>query len=80
MIHLRSYSKVRPYKCNKCDKSYKMARHVRAHMTKHNGQNLKKCDVCEKVLTKAGLKPHMNGHIGGNIGKPFSCTECQKCF
>ena len=69
------------FKCDQCGKTFKTLSSLQSHSSlKHSADNPFKCKICDKVLTRPGLKYHMLMHIGVSAEKPYSCQECKKQF
>lgn len=68
----------RPYKCNVCQKGFKLSHHLKVHKLIHTGERPFKCEVCERAFTQSNdLKRHVRIHTGE---KPYKCPVCKKQF
>ena len=55
----------KPFQCQVCENSFKVANHLKSHLVTHTGDSLRpfQCDVCQKLFTAAHhLKTHMLTH------------------
>ncbi|XP_026461770.1 zinc finger protein OZF-like isoform X1 [Ctenocephalides felis] len=63
-----------PYKCDKCDRSFKKPHNLKRHMEAHKPE----CTYCSKTFPDAKtLEIHLKTHMDG---KPFLCTMCDTAF
>lgn len=71
----RRHSKVKPYSCTFCTKSFAFTHDLSLHLTVHTGNKKHICPVCDASFTKAwSLKQHMMQHEV-NPAK-FQCPDC----
>lgn len=70
IVHL----KIRPYKCQHCDKSFALGKTRQEHERTHTGEKPFPCRVCDRGFSrKAGLRFHMRLHTADY---QFECELC----
>lgn len=76
--HIILHTDVRPFACNKCDKSYKDLTDLRRHKFSHGGyEKTFKCVVCPKAFFEAkSLRYHVKSHNIGDVETPANDTKC----
>ncbi|KAL8180555.1 UNVERIFIED_CONTAM: hypothetical protein K2H54_027588 [Gekko kuhli] len=68
----------RPYKCGKCDKSFRYVHEYTWHQKAHAGEKNYKCSECKKVFRhKQELMWHQRTHTAE---WPHKCGTCEKNF
>lgn len=73
-----SNSKLRPYSCDECGKSFLLKHHLTTHVRTHTGVKPHSCMYCGKSFThKHCLNTHLLLH---SSERPFRCVECKKSF
>ncbi|XP_026482337.1 zinc finger protein 2-like [Ctenocephalides felis] len=78
VVHKRSRSKERPFKCEICKKTYKQLQGLKLHMNTHTGKFPFKCEICGKTFNNKG---HLPGHMLIHSGeRPHECNVCNKKF
>jgi len=73
------YTEVKPYKCEKCGKTFKTKCYLRRHDTGvHIEVKLHRCGVCSKTFkTKRDLRRHEITHADIKL---YQCEFCGKLF
>ncbi|KAM6422995.1 uncharacterized protein PHA67_005256 isoform 1-T4 [Liasis olivaceus] len=68
----------RPYKCGKCDKTFRYAHEYAWHQKVHAGEKTYRCSECAKVFRhKQELMWHQRTHTAE---WPHKCATCEKNF
>ena len=78
LVHVRTHTKEKPFKCTFCPKSFALANTCKVHERIHTGERPYKCNLCDKTFTHdTGLTIHIRKHTGE---KPYQCGECDLSF
>ena len=76
--HSLIHDGLKPFQCDKCDKSFTEKGNLNKHKLLHEGIKHFECDICEiKFTRKDALKIHKLLHEGV---KPFGCDTCEIKF
>ncbi|XP_078500168.1 uncharacterized protein LOC144755273 isoform X2 [Lissotriton helveticus] len=76
--HTRTNSRVRPYACTECEKSFFHKSHLNTHHRVHSGEKPYICIFCHKSFHR---KDNLNKHIRIHTGeRPYKCQKCEKTF
>lgn len=74
----KHHSKIKPYECSLCNKSFTQVTGLSQHMKTHSGIRPFVCSICSKAFRqKAGLDQHMRIH---SKVKPYLCLICNRAF
>ncbi|XP_058835298.1 zinc finger protein 180-like [Topomyia yanbarensis] len=79
VVHMRTHSKLRPFACHSCSKSFYTSNKLRCHIqSAHISERSFQCEICEKAFKlKKTLNAHMMSHLSE---KSYACSLCQKSF
>ena len=91
LVNSRYDSGEKMYQCYVCDKVFRHAGHLKAHMRIHTGEKPYKCSVCSKSFMWSGsLWQHKHSVHGNRSNNPhalkqdkqklFECSMCDKVF
>ena len=78
----KEHTCLKPYKCDKCGKSFARSRSLRLHAGSHNDPEISGVS-CEKCGRKFGsmLQLHQHGfYTQYNCGLKYVCSECHQIF
>ena len=76
--HMRTHTRVKPFKCELCDKSFSQRSSLTPHMRTHTGERPHQCETCDKSFSRQQhLTIHMRTHTGE---RPHQCELCDKTF
>ncbi|GBN81445.1 Zinc finger protein 347 [Araneus ventricosus] len=72
------HKEINLYKCNVCEKSFRLKGDLQRHAFNHTGNKPFECEVCGKLFRR---KDHLQRHAVIHTGeKPFKCDVCGKSF
>lgn len=63
------------YSCHICSKTLADAKGLKLHIRLHTGQNLKRCNICNRGFAK---KNHLTRHMDTHKEKIIQCTHCEE--
>lgn len=85
--HLKFHEGIKPFACQKCNKSYNKLSHLKQHEKHYHSENKPDCFACtyEGCDKKFEFLPSLDGHIrtkhlGRAEDKIHICEECGKSF
>lgn len=68
------HERLRPYKCDFCERSFGLPRTLRIHIMGHTKERPFTCNICQKSFRqKTELNLHMNNHMSNS---QFRCPIC----
>lgn len=65
------------YECELCEKRFSNVHSLKQHVTRHNREKCKRCDICGNNYTEEYFAVHSRIHTGE---KPYACDICGKRF
>ena len=78
IVHMRTDTDKKPYRCDQCTKPYRQKGHLTVHMRTHSDEKPYKCDQCTTWFSHSStLKLHMRTHTGE---KPCVCLQCNASY
>ncbi|XP_013365531.1 PREDICTED: uncharacterized protein LOC102006523 [Chinchilla lanigera] len=76
--HRKGHTVDRPFKCQECEKGFRVISGLIKHQRFHSGENPHKCEQCDRRFRlRSDLKRHIMAHQGI---KPYTCSSCGKSF
>lgn len=73
-----SVAQEKVHQCNKCDKIFNRATHLKRHVATHSDVKPYSCEICDKRFRRVD---HLNIHRHHHSSiKPHTCDICQKGF
>ena len=74
-VHMRFHSDVRPFKCHKCERAFRIKADLRKHMTTH-----KQCPICGEEFSNYTLyRSHMTDHDANESDTNAFSEKCKVC-
>ncbi|XP_064214280.1 zinc finger protein 836 isoform X2 [Tribolium castaneum] len=73
-VHVRQVHTAKPYKCQKCERSFVYKDSLERHKERHTKPNVV-CEICGQIVHKSGLQCHKRKHDTDNW---FKCTVCKR--
>ncbi|KAJ9593316.1 hypothetical protein L9F63_015136, partial [Diploptera punctata] len=79
--YLANHSEVKPYKCDKCDKTYGSMTSLDIHKATHSNETPFLCDLCGKSFKHvSNLRSHKRSHMNESDKNKQVCDVCGKGF
>jgi len=75
-----SFTGIKPYRCEICQRKFTQLSHLQQHIRTHTGDKPYKCrhPGCNKAFSQlSNLQSHSRCH---QTDKPYKCNSCYKCF
>ena len=76
-MHNTIHSGIRPFKCPRCEKTFRQKKHMKTHENTHTGNKPFACLKCGMTFTQSSNR---NTHAKRHMDLKLPCNQCDVIF